>query len=114
MLGEAAQNRQPQIDLLTGYDWPSIDSGGRNFFRDSNGNDKPIDIGSAYWIWRFALIPDRVPSRCIVGIGSVITSELTAESHLIVGVPAKAVKELSEEDQFLIQRKTRLDLPDDV
>jgi carbonic anhydrase/acetyltransferase-like protein (isoleucine patch superfamily) len=56
----------------------------------------------------------RVPSRCIVGIGSVITSELTAESHLIVGVPAKAVKELSEEDQFLIQRKTRLDLPDDV
>jgi acetyltransferase-like isoleucine patch superfamily enzyme len=55
-----------------------------------------------------------LPSRCIVGIGSVITSELTAEGHLFAGVPAKPVKELSEEDLFLIERKTRKDLPDDV
>jgi hypothetical protein len=33
---------------------------------------------------------------------------------LIVGVPAKAIKDLTEEDEFLIERKTRLDLPDDV
>jgi carbonic anhydrase/acetyltransferase-like protein (isoleucine patch superfamily) len=55
-----------------------------------------------------------LPSKCIVGIGSVITSELTAEGHLIAGVPAKPVKELTAEDQFLIERKTRIDLPDDV
>jgi hypothetical protein len=49
-----------------------------------------------------------------VGIGSVITGELTAEGHLIAGVPAKAVKKLDEEDQFLIEQKTRKDLPDDL
>jgi len=40
--------------------------------------------------------------------------ELTDEGYLIAGVPAKAVRELSEEDRFLIERKTRKDLPDDV
>jgi hypothetical protein len=39
---------------------------------------------------------------------------LTGEGKLIAGVPAKVVKDLDEEDQFLIQRKTREDLPDDV
>jgi len=49
-----------------------------------------------------------------VGIGSVITSKLTVEGQLIVGIPAKPVKDLSEEDRFLIERKTRKDLPDDL
>jgi hypothetical protein len=44
----------------------------------------------------------------------VITGELTSEGYLIAGVPARPVKELSEEDRFLIERKTRIDLPDDV
>jgi len=55
-----------------------------------------------------------IPSRSIVGIGTVITSELTDEGKLIAGVPAKVIKDLSTEDQFLVQRKTRVDLPDDV
>jgi len=55
-----------------------------------------------------------IPSRCIVGIGSVITGELTGEEQLIAGVPARAIKGLSEEDKFLIERKTRPDLPDDT
>jgi carbonic anhydrase/acetyltransferase-like protein (isoleucine patch superfamily) len=55
-----------------------------------------------------------LPSRCIVGIGSVITGELIDEERLIAGVPAKSVKELSEEDKFLIERKTRSDLPDNI
>jgi serine acetyltransferase len=49
-----------------------------------------------------------------VGIGSVVTSELSEEEYLIAGVPAKPVKRLTEEDKFLIERKTRPDLPDDV
>jgi hypothetical protein len=44
----------------------------------------------------------------------VIITELTEEGHLIAGVPAKPVKKLSEEDRFLIERKTRTDLPDDI
>ena len=55
-----------------------------------------------------------IPARSIVGIGSVITAPLAEEGKLIAGVPAKTVKELSSEDQFLIERKTRPDLPDDV
>jgi hypothetical protein len=33
---------------------------------------------------------------------------------LIGGVPARVIKDLSPEDQFLIERKTRNDLPDDL
>jgi Acetyltransferase (isoleucine patch superfamily) len=92
--------------------------GGRNssLWTHNRQRTRPIDIGSfAYIGSEIRMAPgSRVPSRCIVGIGSVITSELTSEGHLIAGVPAKPVKELGEEDLFLIQRKTRLDMPDDV
>jgi len=36
------------------------------------------------------------------------------EGKLIAGVPAKPVKDLSDDDKFLVERKTRLDLPDDL
>jgi acetyltransferase-like isoleucine patch superfamily enzyme len=92
--------------------------GGRNssLWTHNRQRTRPIDIGSfAYIGSEIRMAPGAsAPSRCIVGIGSVITGEMTAEGHLIAGVPAKPVKELSEEDQFLVERKTRIDLPDDV
>jgi acetyltransferase-like isoleucine patch superfamily enzyme len=92
--------------------------GGRNssLWTHNRQRTRPIEIGSfAYIGSEIRIAPGgSVPSKSIVGIGSVITSELTAEGHLIAGVPAKLIKELSEEDQFLIERKTRVDLPDDV
>jgi len=92
--------------------------GGRNssLWTHNRQRTRPIDIGSfAYIGSEIRIAPGgSVPSKCIVGIGSVITTELSAEGYLIAGVPAKAVKELSEEDRFLIERKTRIDLPDDV
>jgi acetyltransferase-like isoleucine patch superfamily enzyme len=92
--------------------------GGRNssLWTHNRQRTRPIDIGSfAYIGSEIRIAPGgALPSRCIVGIGSVITSELTAPGFLIAGVPAKPVKELSEEDKFLIERKTRKDLPDDV
>ncbi len=92
--------------------------GGRNssLWTHNRQRTRPIEIGSfAYIGSEIRIAPGgTVPSNCIVGIGSVITSELNAEGHLIAGVPAKAIKELDEGDRFLIQRKTRLDLPDDV
>lgn len=92
--------------------------GGRNssLWTHNRQRTSPIDVGSfAYIGSEIRIAPGgAIPSRCIVGIGSVITGELTAEGYLIAGVPAKPVKELSEEDQFLIERKTRIDLPDDV
>jgi acetyltransferase-like isoleucine patch superfamily enzyme len=92
--------------------------GGRNssLWTHNRQRTRPIEIGSfAYIGSEIRIAPGgTVPSRCIVGIGSVITSELTVEGQLIVGIPAKPVKDLSEEDQFLIEQKTREDLPDDV
>lgn len=92
--------------------------GGRNssLWTHNRQRTRPIDIGSyAYIGSEIRMAPGgTVPSRCIVGIGSVITSELTVEGQLIVGIPARPVKDLSDQDQFLIERKTRADLPDDV
>lgn len=92
--------------------------GGRNssLWTHNRQRTLPISIGSfAYIGSEIRIAPGgSLPSKCIVGIGSVITGELAEENHLIVGVPAKAVKELNEDDQFLIARKTRNDLPDDV
>jgi len=92
--------------------------GGRNssLWTHNRQRTRPINIGSfAYIGSEIRMAPgSRIPSRCIVGIGSVITRELTDEGYLIAGVPAKAVKVLGEEDLFLILRKTRLDLPDDI
>lgn len=55
-----------------------------------------------------------VPAMCIVGIGSVITKKLDQENTLIAGVPAAVVKELGDEGKFLIENKTRKDLPEDI
>lgn len=92
--------------------------GGRNssLWTHNRQRTRPIEIGSfAYIGSEIRIAPGgAIPSNCIVGIGSVITSELTDEGYLIAGVPAKSIKELDETDKFLIQRKTRLDLPDDL
>ena len=92
--------------------------GGRNssLWTHNRQRTRPIKIGSfAYLGSEIRIAPGgTVPSRCIVGIGSVITSELTEVEYLIAGVPAKAIKPLDENDKFLIERKTRPDLPDDL
>jgi acetyltransferase-like isoleucine patch superfamily enzyme len=92
--------------------------GGRNssLWTHNRQRTLPIDIGSfAYIGSEIRMAPgSSLPSKCIVGIGSVITNEQSAEGQLIAGVPARPVKELSEEDRFLIERKTRIDLPDDI
>lgn len=92
--------------------------GGRNssLWTHNRQRTRPIVIGSFTYVGsEIRIAPGgAIPSRCIVGIGSVITSQLTEENHLIAGVPAKSIKELSEEDKFLIERKTRLDLPADI
>jgi len=92
--------------------------GGRNssLWTHNRQRTRPISIGDfAYVGSEIRIAPGgAIPSRCIVGIGSVITSELAGEYQLFAGVPAKPVKQLEEEDRFLIERKTRPDLPDDV
>jgi len=92
--------------------------GGRNssIWTHNRQRTLPIRIGDfAYVGSEIRMAPgSSIPSRCIVGIGSVVTGQLTDEDHLIAGVPAKSLKKLQTEDKFLIERKTRKDLPDDV
>jgi acetyltransferase-like isoleucine patch superfamily enzyme len=92
--------------------------GGRNssLWTHNRQRTRPIAIGSFTYVGsEIRMAPgSTLPSRCIVGIGSVVTGQLTEEERLIAGVPAKTLKELSEEDRFLIERRTRPDLPDDV
>jgi len=92
--------------------------GGRNssLWTHNRQRTRPIEIGSLTYIGsEIRVAPGGViPSRCIVGIGAVITKRLKEENYLIGGVPAKPIKPLGEEDIFLIEQKTRPDLPDDI
>ena len=92
--------------------------GGRNssLWTHNRQRTRPIMIGSLTYVGsEIRVAPGgSIPSHCIVGIGSVVTGELVGEQKLIAGVPAKVIKELNAEDRFLIERKTRRDLPDDI
>ncbi len=92
--------------------------GGRNssLWTHNRQRTLPISIGDfAYLGSEIRMAPGgSIPSRCIVGIGAVITGKIESEGWLIAGVPAKPIKELSADDKFLIERKTRRDLPDDI
>jgi acetyltransferase-like isoleucine patch superfamily enzyme len=92
--------------------------GGRNssLWTHNRQRTQPITVGELSYIGsEIRVAPGGViPSRCIVGIGSVITGRIEGENQLIAGVPAKPVKPLGEDAQFLIEHRTRPDLPDDV
>jgi acetyltransferase-like isoleucine patch superfamily enzyme len=92
--------------------------GGRNssLWTHNRQRTMPIQIGSFVYIGsEIRIAPGgALPSRSIVGIGSVITRKITEENSLIAGVPAKVIKPLGPEDRFLVEEKTRPDLPDDV
>ena len=92
--------------------------GGRNSSLWTHNRQKtlPIRIGDfAYVGSEIRMAPgSSIPPRCVVGIGSVITGKIESPGWLIAGVPAKPIKELSPEDMFLVERKTRKDLPDDI
>lgn len=92
--------------------------GGRNssLWTHNRQRTEPISIGDfAYVGSEVRLAPGAaIPDRCVVGIGSVIVGKIDAAGWLVGGVPAKPIKELSAEDRFLVERKTRPDLPDDI
>lgn len=92
--------------------------GGRNssLWTHNRQRTLPISVGDfAYVGSEIRMAPGSgIPSRCIVGIGAVITGKIDGEGYLIGGVPAKPIKELSADDKFLIEHRTRPDLPDDV
>ena len=56
----------------------------------------------------------RLPERCILGLGSVLTGRIETPGSLVAGVPARVVRPLTPEDEVLIRAKARVDIPDDL
>jgi acetyltransferase-like isoleucine patch superfamily enzyme len=92
--------------------------GGRNSSIWTHNRQKtlPVSIGARTYLGsEIRIAPGvEVAANCIVGMGSVLTGKLSEEFQLIGGVPAKAIKSLDDEGRFLVERKTRNDLPDDI
>jgi len=92
--------------------------GGRNssLWTHNRQRTRPIKIGSFTYVGsEIRMAPgSAIPSRAIVGMGAVVTSQLQEEEKLFGGIPAKAIKDLTSEDKFLIERKTRKDLPEGI
>ena len=91
--------------------------GGRNssLWTHNRQETAPIEIGDFCYLGsEVRLAPGaKLPSECILGLGSVLTSEITEPRSLVAGVPAKVVRSLNEKDLARIRRKTRRDMPDD-
>jgi acetyltransferase-like isoleucine patch superfamily enzyme len=56
----------------------------------------------------------RLPSECILALGSVLAGVIEKPRSLVAGVPAKIVRALNEEDLVRVRVKTRSDIPDDL
>jgi acetyltransferase-like isoleucine patch superfamily enzyme len=76
----------------------------------------PIEVGELAYIGSESRMAPgaKVPSRCLVGLGAVVVDDLGEGGQLFGGVPARAIRPLTDDDIVLIERKTRDDLPDDV
>lgn len=92
--------------------------GGRNSSIWTHNRQKtlPVLVGARTYLGsEIRIAPGvEIAANCIVGMGSVITGKLVEEYRLIGGVPAKTIKPLDEEGRFLVERKTRNDLPDGI
>jgi acetyltransferase-like isoleucine patch superfamily enzyme len=92
--------------------------GGRNssLWTHNRQQTAPIEIGDFCYLGsEVRLAPGaRLPPRCILGLGSVLTGSIDTPGSLVGGVPARILRPLSAEDDVLIHRKARQDAPDDL
>ena len=92
--------------------------GGRNSSLWTHNRQKtlPVKIGERTYLGsEIRIAPGvEIAANCIVGMGAVVSGKLADEFHLIGGVPAKVIKPLDDEGRFLVERKTRNDLPNDI
>lgn len=91
--------------------------GGRNssLWTHNRQQTAPISIGDFCYLGsEVRLAPGaRLPERCILALGSVLSGEIETPGSLVGGVPARVIRPLSADDEELVTRKTRPDIPDD-
>jgi acetyltransferase-like isoleucine patch superfamily enzyme len=92
--------------------------GGRNssFWTHNRQRGRPIEIGCHCYLGSEVRVAPgvEVAPFCVVALGAVLTGRYPVTRSLIGGNPAVAVRPLGERDLFLITRKTRPDIPDEV
>jgi acetyltransferase-like isoleucine patch superfamily enzyme len=91
--------------------------GGRNssLWTHNRQETGPVTIGDFCYLGsEIRIAPGaRLPSECILAMGSVLAGEIDEPRSLVAGVPAKAVRALTEEDLTRVRYKTRSDIPND-
>jgi acetyltransferase-like isoleucine patch superfamily enzyme len=89
---------------------------GSSLWTHNRQQTRPISIGDFCYLGsEVRLAPGaRLPERCILALGSVLSSEIEPAGSLVAGVPARVVRPLSEADEALVRAKTRPDIPDDL
>jgi acetyltransferase-like isoleucine patch superfamily enzyme len=92
--------------------------GGRNssLWTHNRQQTAPIEIGDFCYLGsEIRVAPGaKLPERCIVALGSVLSGAIEPAGSLVGGVPAKVVRPLRPEDEILVRRKARKDTPDHV
>jgi acetyltransferase-like isoleucine patch superfamily enzyme len=92
--------------------------GGRNssLWTHNRQRTAPIAIGARTYVGSESRMApgSRLPARCIVALGSVVSGALDGEESLIGGMPAKVLRPLDERDRFLVDQSTRDGMPEDL
>jgi acetyltransferase-like isoleucine patch superfamily enzyme len=92
--------------------------GGRNssFWTHNRQRTRPIEVGHhCYFGSEVRVAPGtEVRELTIVALGSVLTGRFETERVLLAGNPATVQRALREDDLFLVTRKTRNDIPDEI
>ena len=92
--------------------------GGRNssFWTHNRQRGRPITVGCHTYLGsEIRLAPGvEVPPFAIVALGAVLMGKYTEPRSLIAGNPATVLRPLDSRDLFLVARKTRNDIPDDI
>ncbi|MDR3639308.1 MAG: hypothetical protein P4L84_36240 [Isosphaeraceae bacterium] len=92
--------------------------GGRNssFWTHNRQRGRGIKVGCHCYLGsEIRVAPGaEIPPFSIVALGSVLSGRHAIPRSLIGGNPATVVRALDERDLFLVIRKTRNDIPDDV
>ncbi len=90
--------------------------GGRHssFWTHNRQRGRSIEVGHHTYLGsEIRVAPGAsIPSLSIVALGSVVVGSLETEQQLLGGNPARTIRPLTEEDIFLIVKKTRRDIPD--
>jgi acetyltransferase-like isoleucine patch superfamily enzyme len=91
--------------------------GGRNssFWTHNRQQTAPITIGDFCYLGsEIRIAPgSSLPERCILGLGAVLSGAIETPGSLVGGVPARVLRPLTPDDEVLVMRKTRSDIPSD-